>query len=209
MTNLSNICRIVNIFLFYSLIISAQTSRASGLPRSRRPFREEECTGLVVDVQYETNSSFSADETVYLACETQDGKLFKVNSVKRDFIQKQFKEKGFKSGETSLTFDDALINNESAEIISPATPRLQKRNKKTERRLAIVEGGVSVLIVRVQAANAATTFSENQLSDSVFRNNADGNGSDPVTLRSQYFACSHGKLRFRPANSRVGRTPAL
>lgn len=206
MTNSSNICSIFNIFLFYSFTL-AQTSRASGLPQSRRPFKEKECTGLIVDVQYEANSSFSADETMYLACETQDGKLFKVN-VKRDFIKEQFKEKGFKSGETSLAFDDALINDESAEITSPAAPRLEKKNKKTERRrLAIVEGDVSVLIIRVQAANAVTTFSENQLSDSIFGNNVDG--SDPVTLRSQYFACSHGKLRIRPATSRVGRTSRI
>ncbi|GFH47009.1 hypothetical protein CTEN210_03484 [Chaetoceros tenuissimus] len=140
---------------------------------------------------------------MYLACETKDGKLFKVN-VKRDFIKKQFKEKGFKSGETSLTFDDALINDESAEITSPVPPRLGKKNKKTgRRRLAIVEGDVSVLIIRVQAANAATTFSENQLSESVF------GPSDPVTLRSQYVACSHAKLRIRPATSRVGRTSRI
>lgn len=208
MTNLSNIFSIFNIFLLYSFI-SAQTSRAGGLPQSRRPFRGKACTGLIVDVQYEANRSFSVDETMYLACETQDGKLFKVNSVNRDFIKKQFKEKGFKSGETSLTFDDALINDKSAEITSPVAPRLEKNNKKNERRLAIVEGDVSVLIIRVQAANAATTFSEIQLSDSVFGNNADGNGADPVTLRSQYFACSHGKLRFRPADSRVGRTSRI
>ncbi|KAL9188583.1 hypothetical protein ACHAXT_006961 [Thalassiosira profunda] len=51
----------------------------------------------------------------------------------------------------------------------------------------------SVLVVRVIGADAATTASESELSDSVF-----GTDGDPVNLRSQYRDCSHGQQIFDP-----------
>ncbi len=52
----------------------------------------------------------------------------------------------------------------------------------------------SVLIVKVIANDTQSTLSIAQLSDSVF-----GNQGDRVNLKSQYLACSNGKLEFIPA----------
>lgn len=55
-------------------------------------------------------------------------------------------------------------------------------------------GNRSVLVVRVKAEDSRTTVSLKELSDSVF-----GTNGDPVTLASQFDACSYGKLTFSPS----------
>jgi hypothetical protein len=67
------------------------------------------------------------------------------------------------------------------------------------RKLA--NGVKKVLVLRVEAADSATTASESQLADDIF-----GAAGDPVNLKSQYNRCSYGQLQFEPAtsNSNVG-----
>ena len=60
----------------------------------------------------------------------------------------------------------------------------------------------SVLVVHVDASDASTTASQEALSDSVFGNDADGNGADTVNLKSQYNACSYGKMQFVEATAK-------
>lgn len=55
-------------------------------------------------------------------------------------------------------------------------------------------GDRKVLVVRVKADDARTSLSQSELSDSVF-----GTSGDPVTVASQFAACSHGKLTLSPA----------
>lgn len=55
-------------------------------------------------------------------------------------------------------------------------------------------GDRKVLVVRVKADDARTSVSQSELSDSVF-----GTSGDPVTVASQFAACSHGKLTLSPA----------
>lgn len=150
----------------------------------------ESCTGLIGEVQYE-----GGDGDDYLACETPSGMIYKVSSADKNFIKANFRNGKFKSGNTDLIFDeDVMIDEDTAELVTTKNPTLKEKTSK-ERKLAIVEGQRSVLVVRVVATDGSTGFSEAQLSDSVFGNGADGS-PDPVNLKSQYKACSHNKLDF-------------
>jgi hypothetical protein len=57
------------------------------------------------------------------------------------------------------------------------------------------------LVIRVEAKDSRTTASEAQLADDVF-----GTAGDQLNLKSQYSACSDGKLIFNPlkTNPKIG-----
>lgn len=172
-----------------------------------RGFSDETCTAVLVNV----NKGFDDDlnplgEDQYLACEKPNGKSYKVKSADKDFLNKNFNNGKWKSGETTLNFgSDAKIDESTGEITSSWTPGLAKKNNpnkqknKQSHNLAVVEGDKSVLVVRVVATNASTSASEGDLSNSVF-----GNGVDPLNLSSQYSACSHDKLTLNKAADRTG-----
>lgn len=162
----------------------------------------ETCTGVFTDGQNSDRADIQ-----FLSCETPDGKFYKVKNAPKNFIRNEFKKKGFKSGDTELLFgDDALVDEDLAEISSDLPPGLAKKNRSSGRKLyAVTTGDISMLVVRVIARNGsspvATTASQSALSDSVF-----GNNGDPVNLKSQYAACSHNKLRFQEAIPRENAT---
>ncbi|KAI2492864.1 Gametolysin peptidase M11 [Fragilaria crotonensis] len=54
----------------------------------------------------------------------------------------------------------------------------------------------TVLVLRIEAADKATTASESQLSDDIF-----GTNGDSLNLKSQFNACSYGQLQFEPLTS--------
>jgi L-ascorbate metabolism protein UlaG (beta-lactamase superfamily) len=60
----------------------------------------------------------------------------------------------------------------------------------------LMTGRKSVLVIRAVAADAETTASESELSDAIF-----GTHGDAVNLKSQFRACSDGKLQFEPLTS--------
>lgn len=60
----------------------------------------------------------------------------------------------------------------------------------------LLTGIKRVLVIRAVAADAETTASESELSDVIF-----GTHGDEVNLKSQYSACSDGKLQFEPLTS--------
>jgi hypothetical protein len=62
-------------------------------------------------------------------------------------------------------------------------------------------GTKTVLVLRVDAQDSRTSATEAELADDVF-----GTSGDQLNLKSQYFACSDGKLTFVPlkSNSIVG-----
>lgn len=68
----------------------------------------------------------------------------------------------------------------------------QKSHVNNDQR-RLMTGERTVLVVRIQAADATTGFSESELSNSVF-----GGGGDAVNLRDQYLKCSHNQLTFNP-----------
>lgn len=53
-----------------------------------------------------------------------------------------------------------------------------------------------VLVLRIEAADKATTASESELSDDIF-----GTDGDLLNLKSQFNACSYGQLQFEPLTS--------
>eukprot|EP00557_Chaetoceros_sp_GSL56_P002202 CAMPEP_0176500276 /NCGR_PEP_ID=MMETSP0200_2-20121128/13434_1 /TAXON_ID=947934 /ORGANISM="Chaetoceros sp., Strain GSL56" /LENGTH=640 /DNA_ID=CAMNT_0017898871 /DNA_START=1953 /DNA_END=3875 /DNA_ORIENTATION=+ len=93
---------------------------------------------------------------------------------------------------------------ETPEMSSP--PIWQQAPNPQRRNLGEAQGTFSVLIVRVEAINAATSVSESDLAGSVFGNNI----ANPQTINmsSQYKACSHDKLHFVEASDRNGKSSA-
>jgi hypothetical protein len=99
------------------------------------------------------------------------------------------------SGESTLFAKGIQLNRGQAKArfprgVSPAFGRHPRRH----RNLAVVTGIKPVLAVRVVGADASTTSSMADISDSIF-----GTNSDPVNLKSQYAACSFGQLNITPA----------
>ena len=75
------------------------------------------------------------------------------------------------------------------------------RGGNNNRKLAVFKGDKSILAVRVTVANGAPSFESGLLSDSIF-----GNGRDPVNMKSQFDACSYGKLNIVKAPPRSGQS---
>eukprot|EP00957_Ditylum_brightwellii_P054057 4094766-Ditylum_brightwellii.AAC.1 len=109
------------------------------------------------------------------------------------------------SGETEIVVPaGTIVDRAKGKLVLGVTNGLPKLNNKRDhgkrRKLAVVEGKRTVLVVRVIASSKETTKSMEELADSVF-GSASGfaDADDPVNLRSQYMACSYGKLEFNPA----------
>jgi len=71
-----------------------------------------------------------------------------------------------------------------------------RKSAASNRKISPYIGNKTMLALRVIAADAETTMSEAQISDGWF-----GTYGDPVNLKSQYSACSYGKLVCNPYNS--------
>jgi len=144
-------------------------------------------------------SSSIIQEFQYLACETPDGRAYKVQAADENFLRANFGTGLFISGETDIVFDESvvpvLLDLDSNEILSEGPPTLVKKawEYSTRRNLIIphTTGEKTVLVVRVIAADNSTSFSEAELHDGVF-----GSDGDLVNLKSQFAACSHNKLNF-------------
>lgn len=116
---------------------------------------------------------------------------------------------GIVPGETTISAKNSHIKNGQVALgkqmimgLSTTTTTSVKVQDKNNRNLATVTGDKSILVVRINALgdSTSTTLSEERFSDSVFSNNADGNGADARSLKTQYAACSHGKLNIIEAD---------
>jgi len=154
-------------------------------------------------VQYQANDEVDPGDQRYLACLTDDGNAYKVKGANPDFLTNNFDSGDFKSGETHLTFtNDAVLDSVSNEIstLSNTLPILSNMSiLESGRKLAVTNGQKSVLVVRVIASDGSTSASDTALSNSVF-----GNDVDPVSLSSQFAACSHNNLEFVKAADKDG-----
>ena len=105
-----------------------------------------------------------------------------------------------KSGESTLFVPGTQIRGNTAFIPPGQDPTFGRRGflHENHRQLSVVTGDKTVLVVKIIVSDGATTFDESELSNSVF-----GNSVDPVNLKSQYLACSHGKLNFNKAAART------
>jgi hypothetical protein len=111
------------------------------------------------------------------------------------------------SGETLLGIPaNTLIDLKTQRLLLDSPPSLvneiEIRNR--QRHLTQATGVRTVLAVRVREFNSETSISEAALSSDV-----SGGDGDLVNLRSQYLACSHGKLDLRKAADRNGRSTKI
>jgi len=106
-----------------------------------------------------------------------------------------------KSGEFTLLDTQAIINGDSLELVDPDVDKTLKPKSNNgkgngKRKLAVVTGDKSVLVVRVIGADVSTTSNMGNLTNYVF-----GTSGDTVNLKSQYAACSFQNLRFNPTTN--------
>ena len=182
--------------------------KAPNLRASRELGQDEVVYGtyLSADVQYEDHTDGHLD-----GIKMPNGDIFTIeaddnasdvvkNAVRRD---RWFgKHGGFESGSSGIALTGTIDG--SRFKIKSLPPKAKGKANGHRRRLA-VEGSKTVLVVRIinqgDTANSVTA-SATQLSDDVF-----GTNGDPVNLKSQYAACSHGKLNFSPAPDEISADP--
>ena len=94
-----------------------------------------------------------------------------------------------------------MINPNIAKIISPDVhPRLTHDTSKGGPKANVV-GEYDFLVVRIVTNDDASLLNETELTDYVF-----GTYGDPVNLKSQYGACSHGKYTANKSPDRIGNS---
>lgn len=164
---------------------------------------DEPCRAVIQEI---SGGQQNGDELL-LVCETPSGMIYKVKNVSSSVMDLVKKSTRKADTEMILQFDEtAQINVNTQEIESTTPPQLIESIRSSPRNLAVVTGTKSILVVRIVASGVGPSPSELALSDSVFGNNADGDGADPINVKSQYAACSHGKINFVEANDRNGNS---
>jgi len=162
-------------------------------PAVRRLEKPTTCfSTLLSEVQHEDNHHES-----HIECEQEDGTMYAIPMSDEEVNQHKYDIAIGKS--QAILPAGTMINEQSGKMTIP--PGLQvsfeQRSDNTpwgDRRRLAVTGTRSVLVVRIEAADATTGFSEAALSDSVF-----GTSGDAVNLKSQFTACSHDVLNFQEA----------
>jgi hypothetical protein len=103
----------------------------------------------------------------------------------RDRLRKGDREISIEGGE--IIDNEVFIPEHAGITLNPI--RKTVINRSTSRKM---------LIVRVTTSDADPTLSSVEMNEKTF-------GDKTMTLSSQYFACSHGKLKFDPAPSQPGK----
>ena len=88
---------------------------------------------------------------------------------------------------------NSTLNTDTATLELDEPPVLHPKDSDSRqlRQLTKAQGDRTVLAVRVLASNSETSNSAEQISHAIF-----GGPNDHVSLKSQVYACSHGKLNF-------------
>lgn len=191
------ICVFMFILISSLGVASAQDAVIGGVEKLTEP-----CVAIVREI---TNQDDDAD----LLCVTPSGMAYLVPSVDEPWIRKKEFDNELFSGDTELVLPDPTYYDvETDTLILDAPPGLKNEESSPGRRRlkkpAVTMGVKTILVVRVQATNSVTSLSEEKLSSDVFGGNGDVNN-----LRSQYMACSYGKLEFRKAMDRQGKTTSI
>jgi hypothetical protein len=159
----------------------------------------EPCTALVKEIE-----SLKVDGAK-LQCSTPSGMLYNIPYVDTQWIRtKQLTGELF-SGKTQLEIPPyTQIDLHSQILMLESPPKLvnaiEIHRPRRQRNLQQVTGTRTVLVVRIQATNSATTASEAKLASDVFGDD----GDDVNNLRSQYLACSYGQLEFTKTADKNG-----
>jgi len=158
---------------------------------------DEPCTALIGEVDL---FPMEGDSKRFLACGTPSGMVYRIPAAAPEWVEEMLASGELISGVTDLVLPPSVrVEIPTQTLTLDAPPTLINNPEDSHRKLAVVMGEKSVLVVGVVAQDAMTSFSESELADSVF-----GHLGDPVNLRSQYADCSYGKLIFDEADSRTG-----
>jgi len=192
------------IILVFQVIHVVPTTDSKSHPQNIKIKLTEPCILLLVRKQVKRNQEISG-----IACELQGADAALVGPKILDIdgaIIKWLESVNMVSGKTTLISPDLHITERSLELPDGVlnTDSIILGTVEHEDIPPGVLGEKTVLVVRVQAPNEVTSFSEAHLSDSVF-----GNGNDPVNLSSQYSECSANKLNFTKANERTGKSTKI
>ena len=151
----------------------------------------------------------------YIACQTLDGKQYRVTGV--SYSSFEAKKKDIINGIVELDLPEGVYLDESTATLnlpSPAGLKFKLKDNSGDRAEALFDrsrrslattGTCSILVVRVVASSVAPFKSEATLSNNVFGNGAVGT-ADAMTLKSLYNTCSHGQLNFIPASDLNGKS---
>ena len=223
--------------LFGAVIVKAATSSSSSSSSTDASLRgaarqtqtqtvHTECTLFLKETRY--MSSASTDGPVELqvltkkkwSCEFDPVQAINVgvtvDTVELKGIENTFLEsQGAKSGLSTLLTSKGIVETSDGRIVMVIPPSavvqvLERpdadldnsiRRRRQRRNLAASSGTLKTLVIRVIAKNGIEpTASIKQLRSDVFE--------DQVCLKSQYEACSHGRLKIEPfqGNTKTGRT---
>jgi len=192
---------------------SNETSLRGSMQTNGRALRvQRPCTLVRIESHYEHEQEDPPRELMYnssekhgarrlntkekiVKCELQKedrtavGKYFvTVNGIETDELE------NIVSGDTTLIADEAMIMDGEMWLPTGASVEFGSNGQNNRRLQALrTEGIKKVLVVRANAQGSATTATKDHLSDKIF-----GTSGDTNTLKSQYLACSHGKLDFQP-----------
>jgi len=158
----------------------------------RRIEENMECLAVIEDRQNEDHT-----EETRLDCEKPDGSMIPVSGIEESWIKEKVSNGELHSAVDSIALPPGSMEH-NGKVIVPPGGNVEIRQGARLRRLAVT-GEKTVLAVRIVANDASTSSSE-----AVIRNEVFGIGGDAVNLRSQYLACSHGLLKFKPKEGEVG-----
>ena len=178
------------------LASSAFTGSAASLRRNRRRLADNsECTILVAEY-LEIPDAPSQESTI--DCEFDDGMIYNIQGTayQREVLKQKLANGEIASGSTTLGLGVGAFVDENGLFIPPGHDVAENVRQNLQRRkLAIVEGTKPILAVRVtDSTGKVHPNSPTLMADNIF-----GTNGDPVNLKSQLSACSHGKLNVVPA----------
>eukprot|EP00526_Cylindrotheca_closterium_P005627 CAMPEP_0113612982 /NCGR_PEP_ID=MMETSP0017_2-20120614/6398_1 /TAXON_ID=2856 /ORGANISM="Cylindrotheca closterium" /LENGTH=579 /DNA_ID=CAMNT_0000522069 /DNA_START=28 /DNA_END=1764 /DNA_ORIENTATION=+ /assembly_acc=CAM_ASM_000147 len=186
--------------VFLSILLMLQSfrlGRGQEVPSIPPTTLDETCLAVVKDI-------FSEDRKELL-CQTPSGMFYIIPSVNNRWIDENMLSGELISGEVFMDIPfDTRVERETQTLVMTEPPKLlyyQNPSRRLHRQLSRTTGDKTVLVVRVSASNSDVSIDERDLSKSVF-----GGSNDFVNLKSQFTACSHGKLNFQKRTDMNGLT---
>ena len=152
-----------------------------------------DCTLQLSETQFE----FKEEEHQW-ECADESGRLLEID-VPYTIDYKDPQAGLIESGVTTLHVDDAIISHNNRAIFK-SKPRLAQMPKEHRRRLKTT-GTRSVLVVRIEANDASTTPTEEDLAREVFGIKDSTGATDSWNLVGGFDQCSYGQLTFKPAQN--------
>lgn len=185
--------RLLNLIITTALLLCSS-------PLKAQQIGSVECTAMLMHLMWDANS-----ETEEIHCDLADySATYELIDLPKSFKETYFL--GLQSGTLVVNFDGVDVNAKSISF-KDAEQWSVSRNPQSDRQKELSEGsGVSgvknVLVVYITAhedaslndpRTATSSFTPALISDLIF-----GTNGDPITMASQFNACSHGKLTMRP-----------